>query len=583
MNKDTLHSFEYHERTKHSEISIMTSQHYLDWDNRPFPFKVYPNLQPIQLPSNFPIPSMNATLAISTVNPQNNLQKNNNNYNHHVNSTLNEKENKDGIKSEKTITLTELSEVLFFSAGITRTINYNDNIFYMRAASATGALYPIEIYVVCKDISSDLKSGIYHFNPALFSLVPLRKGDYRSLLSSITAGGGGGGEDSKDILNSPITIIFTSFAWRNAWKYKDRSYRHWFWDAGVIAANMLGISASLNATAKVHLGFIDDKVNQLLALEMEKEATIAMISIDKDPNHNFENKINNTIIEKSINQDNLKSMPLSQNEEKFPLIWKTYSTSKLFTNSEVKEWINSGFKVNKLSSLDKNSFAVSQNKIVKKIQNTSSKYQLSAMPSLGETILKRGSSRKFARSPISFSTLSSILFNSTRGIPMDFKKDKETLVDIYLIANDVKDIDPGGYFYNRNQNSIELIKEKISRRFSGYLCLGQPLFSDASAVLFLMSNLNKVIEILGNRGYRAAQFESGIIAGKIYLSSYANEIGASGSTFYDDAVTEFFSPHSENKNTMIAVGIGNPAYKSRSGKILPIRLSKEQILEKLNI
>ncbi|MGN6709117.1 MAG: hypothetical protein ACTHKF_07195, partial [Candidatus Nitrosocosmicus sp.] len=203
-----MHSFEYHERTKHSEISIMTSQHYLDWDNRPFPFKVYPNLQPIQLPSNFPIPSMNATLAISTVNPQNDLQKNNNNnYNHHVNSTLNEKENKDGIKSEKTITLTELSEVIFFSSVITRTINYNYNIFYMRASSATGALYPIEIYVVCKDISPDLKSGIYHFNPALFSLVSLRNGDYRSLLSSITSGGGGGEEDNKDIiLNSPITI-----------------------------------------------------------------------------------------------------------------------------------------------------------------------------------------------------------------------------------------------------------------------------------------------------------------------------------------------------------------------------------------
>ncbi len=163
---------------------------------------------------------------------------------------------------------------------------------------------------------------------------------------------------------------------------------------------------------------------------------------------------------------------------------------------------------------------------------------------------------------------------------MDYKKDKESLIDIYLILNDVKGIDSGGYFYNRVDNSLDLIKDKASREMSAYLCLGQSLFGDASAVLFLMSNLSKTNKILGNRGYRAAQFEAGVIAGKIYLLAYANSIGASGSTFYDDAVTEFFLPHSENKDTMIAVGIGNPDYKSRPGKILPVKFSKEHLLEK---
>ena len=96
----------------------------------------------------------------------------------------------------------------------------------------------------------------------------------------------------------------------------------------------------------------------------------------------------------------------------------------------------------------------------------------------------------------------------------------------------------------------------VSRQMSGYLCLGQSLFSQASAVLFLMTDLQKVLEALGNRGYRASQFEAGIIAGKIYLAAYAQGIGASGSTFFDDAVTEFFSPHAANKSTMIVVGIG---------------------------
>jgi hypothetical protein len=53
-----------------------------------------------------------------------------------------------------------------------------------------------------------------------------------------------------------------------------------------------------------------------------------------------------------------------------------------------------------------------------------------------------------------------------------------------------------------------------------------------------------------NRGYKASQFEAGVIAGKIYLAAYAQKIDASGSTFFDDAV-EFFSPHAADKSTMI--------------------------------
>src|SRR5437899_10394410 len=91
-----------------------------------------------------------------------------------------------------------------------------------------------------------------------------------------------------------------------------------------------------------------------------------------------------------------------------------------------------------------------------------------------------------------------------------------------------------------------------------------------------MTDLDSGLKSLGNRGYRAAQFEAGVRVGKIYLSSYAAGIGASGSTFFDDAVTEFFSPHAKEKNPMIAVGVGVPGYKARSRKVLPQIQTKAQ-------
>jgi hypothetical protein len=39
--------------------------------------------------------------------------------------------------------------------------------------------------VICKDISPNLKAGVYHFNPADFSLTQIRAGDYRTTLAAV--------------------------------------------------------------------------------------------------------------------------------------------------------------------------------------------------------------------------------------------------------------------------------------------------------------------------------------------------------------------------------------------------------------
>ena len=235
MNNDISCAWEYHENTKHSEISVRSSGHYIDWSNRPNPFKIYTELPTTPLPSDLSIPSLNANLAINKSYPQSNQSKTLGNIFDSTTTT--------NTKTE-TITSKDLAEILFYSAGITREIKYNGGKFYMRAASATGALYPIEIYIVCKDISPDLKAGAYHFNPAEFSLKNIRRGDYSYTLALIAG-------NNQQLSKSRLTIIITSYAWRNAWKYQDRSYRHWFWDSGVIVANLLAIAASKNLNAKL--------------------------------------------------------------------------------------------------------------------------------------------------------------------------------------------------------------------------------------------------------------------------------------------------------------------------------------------
>ena len=49
-NRNTEAARHYHDLTKHSYWSIRASPHYLDWANKPSPFKIYPAIEPIPLP-----------------------------------------------------------------------------------------------------------------------------------------------------------------------------------------------------------------------------------------------------------------------------------------------------------------------------------------------------------------------------------------------------------------------------------------------------------------------------------------------------------------------------------------------------
>jgi SagB-type dehydrogenase family enzyme len=585
MNSDFTLALDYHEKTKHSQISMLYSRHYLDWENRPNPFKVYVDLKSILLPESFPIPSMNAVKAIGEIN------NNNNNSDDDVeflngDSVIGDTnhDNNDYINSFQ---LVDLASILFFTCGITRHIKYNSTNYYMRTASATGALYPIETYVLNGDINkNELDAGVYHFNPGSFSLTAVRKGDHRKLLASYAA-------NNSAITYSPISLVFTSNYWRNAWKYQSRSYRHWFWDCGVILANLLAIGKSFGLQVKLSMGFIDDDVNKLLGLERHKEAAILVASLDV--NSYLKPKVTNStsLIGKENEYRNDKSRestiqeidiikpkvyPLSLSQVSYPDIWEAFDTSKLQNNSQVIDWVS---KTNFMNDTNSGYSNNNKERVLKKYSIENNLVNLE-VPSIGKVILKRGSSRRFSRLAINLRTFCNILLNSVgpRGkgsLPMDYKLSDLSLVDLYFIANNIEGLQKGGYYFNVKENSLDFLSDIPYSDFSGHLCLDQSLFADASAVIFLMVNLKRVLEVLGNRGYRAVQLESGIIAGKIYLLSYTFGIGASGSTFYDDEVTDFFSYHDGSKATMIAIGIGIPSYQSKSGTVLPLRLTKEQM------
>src|ERR1700686_356636 len=59
----------YHDATKHSYTSVRTNPHFMDWSNQPLPFKIYPTLEPMRLPSEVRQPGSVALSALPEASP----------------------------------------------------------------------------------------------------------------------------------------------------------------------------------------------------------------------------------------------------------------------------------------------------------------------------------------------------------------------------------------------------------------------------------------------------------------------------------------------------------------------------------
>jgi SagB-type dehydrogenase family enzyme len=195
-----------------------------------------------------------------------------------------------------------------------------------------------------------------------------------------------------------------------------------------------------------------------------------------------------------------------------------------------------------------------------------------------EVIQRRGSSRRFRRAAITYPQLSTMLERATQGVAADFlaspptpspsKMERgpggEALNQLYLIVHDVEGLPAGSYVFHRDRAALEQLRAGDFRDQAGYLGLQQELPADASADVFFLTDLAAVLERYGNRGYRMAQVEASIMGGRLYLGAYALRLGATGLTFFDDDVTEFFSPHAQGKSVMFLVALGRPYRRRRA-------------------
>ena len=519
-NDDTAAAWAYHDATKHTWASVRSGGHSLDFANQPRPYKLYRDALP-------EVPLARAAASGSAALP--------------VLHGLAPAPADGAVPS-----VAQLAALLLLSAGVTKQLPVFGGSMRFRAAACTGALYHIELYVVVGEVVGDpasetpaLPAGVYHFGAHDNTLRRIRDGDHRAALAQAA-----GGEPSTAA--APAVIVYTSTFWRNAWKYQARAYRHAYWDSGTIIANTLAVADAHGLRASVVTGFVDDSVNALLGLDADREAAVALVPVGGPVEALPSSPPAPPIV--------LATEPLSQREVAYPAITEMHAASSLGSPTDVAAWRGRGAETGgaptgPLTPLTPSSDGDGR--------------------SLEAVIVRRGSSRRFERGPVSFDRLSTVLAAAGQRVPLDVATpDAGALTSAYVIVNDVDGLASGVYLYHREQGSgrgLELLRAEETRDAAGHLDLDQALGGDAAFNVYFTADLRALLPRLGNRAYRAAHLDASIAAGRIYLAAYATGLGATGLTFYDDEVIDYLSPSAAGQSVMFLIAVGLTAMRPPLG------------------
>src|SRR5579883_674801 len=236
-NRQTEAARFYHDVTKHSYTSVRSVGHRLDWNNRPFPFKIYPQAAALALPRELNLSVLPALQTIS---------------------------GSGGFDSDAPLDPDRLTRILFCAAGLTRKRKVGTEYYHFRAAPSAGALYPIEVYAAAGPGTDGLEPGLYHFSPADLKLRGLRRGDWRPALAQACA-------MRPSVAHARTVLILSGIFWRSAWKYRARCYRYCFWDTGTMLANLLAAACAEGVGAEVVVNFADADVERLIGVDGERE------------------------------------------------------------------------------------------------------------------------------------------------------------------------------------------------------------------------------------------------------------------------------------------------------------------------
>ena len=397
--------------------------------------------------------------------------------------------------------LATLSDVLFYSAGITR----EEGPSKLRASPSSGALFPAELYVLAREVSG-LPPGIYHYGPERHELTRLGEAPARAADVGVL--------DTGEFDRAPATIAVTAVFRRSGHKYRDRAYRYVAADLGHLLENLRVAAAEAGLVARFIPRFDESRVSSVLGVDGLEEGAMALVSLGA--------------------QDGGRASAL--------LLPPGSAPSARYEVAPPPQGADATLGPTALAH------RVTSLRLVSGAPPSDTSPRIALPPPVGsdmpvrDAMAARRSRRNFSENPMSLGELGSVLGHALRASPLYSQAPR-----MYVVANRVSGLEPGAYRYEAAAHALTRVRAGVLAREAGSAALSQEVIGGATVVLVTTFD-RQTLQAEGPRGYRHAFFEAGMMAERVYLEAESRGLGAcSVGAFYDDEAARLLgvSPEAE--------------------------------------
>jgi hypothetical protein len=314
--------------------------------------------------------------------------------------------------------------------------------------------------------------------------------------------------------DSPVVVV-TGVPWRTGWRYRERGYRHVYWDTGTMLSQLLAAAGSAGITARLHSRFPDEAVTALVGADGVHEWPVAVVALgDGTPALDPAGPAAAGAVD---------AAPVE-----FPLVTAAQRAG-------VQDTLGLAWDGGAPAEVPAHSG-----------------------PPVEAVVLSRGSQRLMDPSGVLSQTLlRTSLAVSLRGIT----------VPHWVVVHNVDGLTPGLYRAAELSAPVRAgdLRDELYR-----VCLDQGLGRDASFVVLAATD----VSALDDREYREAQLAAGLVEGRLHLLAYALGASASGMTFADSLIPPLLG---QPLDGLLFTCVGVAEYASAAGGMPGAATSVRQV------
>lgn len=415
---------------------------------------------------------------------------------------------------ERAPALAEVSDLLQYTYGVTSSGAESAGIL-LRAAASSGALYPVDVYVV-SGAGDGLPRGLYYYDPTRHLLQSVAA-PFEKLAAALPA---------PELLRvAPLAFVSAVTFDRTVSKYNVRSYRYVALDTGHVAANLLLAAAARGFDCRPLALFDDEIASGALALDANSEAVLLVVPCVRG-----------------------SGAPELTSAAERPL--------GLPSLPERADQVELTRLSHRLTSVRLGDGVLPPRPVAHAVPSAVPGVGLPTPPALErdlfETIVNRRSFREFSDSPLELPELAAVLLAASRRPTLR----SSPLVELHLLVHRVSGIEPGAYRYSVDRRLLVPLARGERAREIASAGLSQEVLGRAAAVL-VWTLAPAAGSFDGTRDYRTAQLEAGFGGENVYLAASALGLGACGvGAFYDDEVDALLASGGDRPRSVYLQAIG---------------------------